>query len=169
MSFSAGKHSESGIVLRHLLTNTKPVDFHGQLAKAANGGIIFPSDVDLLLYVIKNSGIVITPSQLAAKDVNERHCVRCHNAYLERDNGLTSCVIPHMIEQTTVTENGKSTIVNHVRCCGERLQQGSMPVAHCVDRHTTVFANVHYDGLNVRPCVPDKCFPAAQRGQVAQR
>jgi hypothetical protein len=162
MTFSNVKYNESNIILRHVLNNTKPTDLHQYLFKALNNNVFLPSDLDRILVVLRNCGIVTLPSQSAARDNARRHCVRCHKNYFERDNGFMACIIPHKVEAVTSTdgEGGSGPSFFYWSCCAQLPPSGHG--AHSVDRHTTISSNVQYNGCNVKPCVPSECFPSGE-------
>ncbi|KAJ2915670.1 hypothetical protein MD484_g4767, partial [Candolleomyces efflorescens] len=106
MSFSASTTSPQAQTIAYTFRNMKPEELHAKLLSAvepkSNSGSVFGDDVlhptwaiDDLFSSLKSLGIVGTVSEAAVSDPTLRHCVRCHDVYHERDNGLQMCKIEH--------------------------------------------------------------------------
>jgi hypothetical protein len=104
MSFTAANRSEAMSVLRYYTNNTTPQELHTRIKIALSNQMLLSSDVENLLSALENIGVVTSSAHAAVKDNVPRHCLRCHQPYMERDNGLRSCIIPHIVQKPTGAE-----------------------------------------------------------------
>jgi len=159
-SFSTAIQSESCVILSYILNNTSPVELHDRMRKALASRMMLPSDVEYLLWSLNKVGVVTSAAYVAAKDQTVRHCVRCHSKYLERDNGLTVCVVghdhPRLCKQT---RGGESTYMNTFPCCNVvlPLEVAGFAQPHFVGRHTTMREAIAFNGTNLLSCEQRGC------------
>ncbi|KAF8989685.1 hypothetical protein BDQ17DRAFT_423024 [Cyathus striatus] len=162
MSFSAAITSPSAYTLTYFLKNTKPEDLHETLLRAVKNNMMLPYQIDHLLYSLQISGIVTTAAYIAATDTTQRHCVRCHKGYLERNNGLSACVIQHdkpSLEKSDHPVNNLTGHLNHYTCCNLHSEPSVTLQPHCFKgRHTTNVDNVEFNAFNVKQCHEMGCF-----------
>ena len=174
-SFSTVSNSASAGTLTYLLNNTRPLDLHEQMLKAVRSPMAFPQDIDNLLHSLEKVGIIIGAAQAAARDTRIRHCVRCHQTYLERNNGFQACQVAHdkpRLVKTGIQSNantGPCGFKNYYPCCNQTADTdaGAPSHYHFLGRHTTVETNVRYNSTNVRTCVMRKCAGQGAARDVA--
>lgn len=58
--------------------------------------MILSTDAEKFLSGLEGIGVVTSSAHTAVRDNVFRHCLRCHQPYMERDNGPRSCIIPHI-------------------------------------------------------------------------
>lgn len=118
--------------------------------------MLFSSDVENLLSALENIGVITSSAHTAVNDNANRHCLRCHQPYRERDNSLRSCIIPHhVVRKPTGAEAGAQAQIILVTCCADlKISPNS---DHFTGRHTTLAENVVYKTANVRTCVEKRC------------
>ncbi|KAH7910205.1 hypothetical protein BJ138DRAFT_1153461 [Hygrophoropsis aurantiaca] len=170
MSFTGATHSEAMGVLRYFLNNTTAQELQTSVLSALSHQTLFSKDVEDLLAALERLGIVPPLARTAISETHPRHCVRCHNPYVERDNGLRACRIPHTDLQLTVptvqansaTGTISTTARTHVQrkfsCCNAPVGVDvTVQGMHFVGRHTTLTANVVYNAINVKTCGERGC------------
>ncbi|EIW78867.1 hypothetical protein CONPUDRAFT_40697, partial [Coniophora puteana RWD-64-598 SS2] len=89
-SLPSSRNSQTLATLKYLLSN-KDVKSELEKALSASCGSIEP--FHSLLQSLTEIGIVKGYMRDAARDRNERHCVRCHASYVEADNGVRKCIV----------------------------------------------------------------------------
>jgi hypothetical protein len=148
--------SESAATLTYLLANLTPEELHKQLSSAST--TLIPSQIEKLIIALRNAGIVVSAAQNAIADQTKRHCVRCHQSYLEKRNGLDACIMLHCRPEVNEKE-GKKGEYTHA-CCGLKtiVPVGGRANPCFKGRHTTMTENVKY-GNNVWTCERLKCAP----------
>jgi hypothetical protein len=151
--------SESAATLSYVLANMTPEELHKRLSSALT--TLIPSQIERLLTALQSSGIVTSVAQNAVTDQTKRHCVRCHQPYLEKQNGLHACIVFHCRPERKEKDGGKAAEYYLYPCCGLReIAVVSGKLYPCFKgRHTTLAENVKY-GLNVWTCERVKCAPA---------
>jgi len=176
--------SVQGLVEPHFLPNTMSTTFEskwwGILAKAHIISPSFHKDVLALLEdeSVTNVELDTVDGYLKAialvSDLNsykrmkdegtkERHCVRCHDAFTKDDNGLRSCIIPHVFDGDKYQRWGYG--VRYISdCCGERATLLEETPGNCdyedldrlgkcfVGHHTTSVKAVQYNEINIVAC-----------------
>ena len=148
--------SESAATLTYLLANLAPEDLHKQLSSAST--TLIPSQIEKLIIALQSAGIVISVAQNVVADQTKRHCVRCHQSYLEKQNGLDACIVLHCRPEVKEKDGKKGEYA--YACCGLRaiVAVGGKANPCFKGRHTTMTENVKY-GLNVWTCEHSKCAP----------
>ncbi|KAJ6513178.1 hypothetical protein C8R45DRAFT_776557, partial [Mycena sanguinolenta] len=157
MSFS-GVYSSSADVVKYILRNVSADDLQERLYKALNAAPIpglTPGQIDDLLGILKAVGLpaaAIAEQAVTAASQNARHCARCHQNYLERDNGQRECCIFH--SDTLQAQPGPDADVPIVcvRACCPTVPSDKVLLYHFVGRHTTNAQNVAYNNVNVWAC-----------------
>ncbi|KAF8221010.1 hypothetical protein L208DRAFT_1415783 [Tricholoma matsutake] len=146
--------SESAATFTYLLANITPEELHKQLSSAST--TLIPSQIETLLIALQSAGIVTFAARNAAADQTKRHCARCHQSYLEKQNGLDACIMLHC--RPEMQEKDGKKVEYLFPCCGLRaIVPVSGKVHPCFKgRHTTLTENVKY-GLNVWTCERTKC------------
>ncbi|KAF6759583.1 hypothetical protein DFP72DRAFT_885487 [Ephemerocybe angulata] len=173
VSFSAPTTSTTALSLTYILHNTTPSELHTRLLNAVShkqGGAsavlaLSGAAITDLLHTLSELGFNTAHARAAVSDATRRHCVRCHSAYLEKDNGVEACRVAH--EEIEVQDPEKfGRMVKWVACCGVKLAEGAkMDNEWCfVGRHTTTQANVVYNASNVTECNEAKGCPGAMGG-----
>jgi len=154
LTYSEITNSEPGVVLTYLLNNTHPAELHDLLLKSIQSGSgLLARDVENLLRALKTAGVVTSAAEEAARDITDRHCVRCHRNYLERNNGHKACVVPHDVPRRCTGYK------DYYPCCNCFLDPGVVPsFPHFIGRHTTKPDGVAYTTTNVLSCEQKKCF-----------
>jgi hypothetical protein len=149
--------SESATTLTYILANLTPEELHKQLSGAST--TLIPSQIEKLIIALQSAGIVTSAAQNAVANQTKRHCVRCHQSYLEKQNGLEACIILHCRPEMKEKEGRKAEYL--YACCGLKAIVAVSGRAYpCFKgRHTTLTENVKY-GLNVWTCERSKCAPA---------
>lgn len=147
--------SEEKVVLKYALNNMTPEDLYQRLSDSVDK--LLPAEVEKLNKALESTGIVFGRSREAAKDSTVRHCLRCHRAYLERNNGLNGCVVLHYqpVPDPRAGEIGRMLFP----CCGGRSDLGARANQCFRGRHTTEAANVNYAPHTVKTCEQAKCVP----------
>jgi len=84
---------EEANVIRYALRDISPSALHAQLAHSIQN--LHIDQIHHLLDALETAGIVTKKHKAAVKDKQQRHCVRCHHSYLERENNPLACVIAH--------------------------------------------------------------------------
>lgn len=155
ISFTGGNRSEAMAVLKYYLQNITPQELHARITTALSNRMLLSTDIENFLSGLEGIGVVTSSAHAAVRDNVFRHCLRCHQLYMERDNRPGSCIIPHIPQTPAGTE-----IMPKVRiaCCGADLSLSVTPTsAHFVGRHTTSVQNVEYNAINVKTCAEKKC------------
>ncbi|KAF7374827.1 hypothetical protein MSAN_00368600 [Mycena sanguinolenta] len=130
MSFS-GVYSSSTDAIKYILRNVSADDMHDRLSQALNAAPIpsfSPVQIDALLSIFKAVGFpaaAIAEEAVTVASQNTRHCVRCHQSYLEKDNGQRACCIYH--SNTLQAQPGP---------------HAGFPVAYVYGRHTSQVQSV---------------------------
>ncbi|KAF8160029.1 hypothetical protein B0H34DRAFT_654621 [Crassisporium funariophilum] len=163
-SFSAASNSMSAVVLKYLLNNMTPKDFHAHVLNSVNGISLLPQDLDNLLWTLDKMGFVTRAAMAAAGNRDVRHCARCHLSYLEKDNGLQACVIQHdapqlwkLTDEKHLTR-GDPPYKTKYFCCNKLLDLGViLPEPHYVGRHTTVVEQISFNNINIMSCERRRC------------
>jgi hypothetical protein len=58
--------------------------------------MILSTDAEKIVFELEGIGVVTSSAHTAVKDNVFRHCLLCHQPYMERDNGPRSCIYsPH--------------------------------------------------------------------------
>ncbi|OJA16904.1 hypothetical protein AZE42_09185 [Rhizopogon vesiculosus] len=156
MSFTAADRSEAMTILAYYLKNVTPHEFYQRLLMALTNRMILSSDVENLLSALEAIGVVTSSAHVAVTNNVPRHCLRCHQPYLERDNSLRSCTIPHVVQQPIGAEVAARAQASAVICCAN--PNFATNPDHFQGRHTTLEVNVAYNAINVKTCVERGCF-----------
>lgn len=158
ISFTGGNRSEAMAILKYYLTNTTPQEFYAAVTTALSNRMILSTDIENFLSGLEGIGVATSSAHTAVRDNVFRHCLRCHQPYMERDNGPRSCIIPHIAHTIPAgTEVVQSPTVG-VACCGAALSMSVTPISvHFMGRHTTSVENVEYNPINVKTCAECKC------------
>jgi len=151
--------SESAAVLTYVLANLTPEELHKQLSGATTK--LIPSQIEKLLIALQGAGVLTSAAQNAVADPTRRHCARCHQAYVEKQNGLEACVILHCKPDVREREGEGRKVEYWYPCCGlKALVLVSGKEHPCFKgRHTTLSENVRY-ALNVWTCERVMCAEA---------
>ncbi|KAF6749062.1 hypothetical protein DFP72DRAFT_819531, partial [Ephemerocybe angulata] len=102
-SFSTTRNLAPALTLVYLLNNLAPEDLHKDLVARVDAGSPDASPTKTLsrqmmaelLNVLEELGYDSSAGGQAALDSSVEHCVRCHSSFLERDNHLKACIVPH--------------------------------------------------------------------------
>ncbi|KAJ7030403.1 hypothetical protein C8F04DRAFT_1113513 [Mycena alexandri] len=158
MSFSEGIFSPAAEANLYILANVTPEELHSGLVKALTVAPISLTQrqIDGLLATFQSAGIPqAAVAQRAVANETLRHCVRCHQNYLEKNNGREACIIfhdplqPHAGHDAT----GAQVVVYTSLCC-PGVAEGTTDIfqPHFRGRHTTMAISVSYNFSNIRQC-----------------
>ncbi|KAG0698082.1 hypothetical protein DFH29DRAFT_810801 [Suillus ampliporus] len=156
ISFTAANRSEAMAILKYYFNNTTSQEFYARIATALSDRMLLSTDVENFLSALEGIGIVTSSAHAAVNDNVARHCLRCHQPYMERDNGVRSCIIPHIAQRPARTEGAAQAPNARVICCGADLSIATKSV-HFMGRHTTSVENVAYNTTNVKTCAEKEC------------
>lgn len=116
-----------------------------------------------------------------------KHCVRCHDQYIDAYNSGDSCVIPHVFGEE-YDRVGPDMFSYHSTCCGQAVQvvedgagNGIYEMYklagdfHFVGHHTSHILEVEededggaYNGKNIKPCKIDRRTGVCKREVLEQ-
>jgi len=145
--------SEQAQILKYAIGNTDPGEFHAKLhAAVAN---LHHTDQEKLLEVLQKAGLVLHNARTAVHDGELRHCVRCHQNYHERDNGLFACRLSHGAPRAVVSKTGEH-VGNQYVCCKKTWAVNVPLPAYCFSRHSTRPEFAFDDGIE-RSCAQGGC------------
>ncbi|KAJ7274322.1 hypothetical protein B0H12DRAFT_957796, partial [Mycena haematopus] len=157
MSFSEGVYSPSAEAIIYILANATPQDFHSGLVNALTAAplALTQGQIDGLLAMLIAAGIpTAAVAERAVKDEVFRHCVRCHQSYLEKHNGRVACFILHDIPEVQAGPHAGLPLVYFYPCCSLTTDgnESNMAPFHFIGRHTTQEKGVAYNSSNVQMC-----------------
>ncbi|KAG5637822.1 hypothetical protein H0H81_003093 [Sphagnurus paluster] len=95
------------IILRYVLKNLTPEQLQTTLYQGM--AALRPAQIAALLEALQSVGVVKDKDLRVAEEQTQRHCVRCHKPYVEKDNARDACRIAHM--QPELIEN--ETVLTH--------------------------------------------------------
>lgn len=168
-SFSVS-NSTSVAALLYYLNNITPEDLHDHMLTIIQTQRVLPYDVETLAIVLAKMGLITEAALVAVRDQAIRHCARCHQTYMERNNGIQACVVqhsdPYLLEFIKPGANVEIP-ANVPRqpyyfiCCNKMGDVASkLSTPHFMGRHTTIADNVEYNALNVLSCEQSGCDTA---------
>lgn len=116
-------------------------------------------------------------ARLSSNMNEQRHCVRCHDSYTERQNSNTSCTIPHVFDRELWEPGDACEQFYPSLCCGEDVvvkgwgpgNEETFPDAARLDncfhgKHTDDPERVYYNGKNTR-----RCYTMDEQGRACVR
>ncbi|KAG1752294.1 uncharacterized protein EDB91DRAFT_1077729 [Suillus paluster] len=158
ISFNAANRSEAMAVLKYYLNNTTAQELYTRIGTALSDPMLLSTDVENFLSALEGIGIVTSSAHAAVNDNVVRHCLRCHQPYMERDNRARSCNILHTLQMPARPEVvGQAPKVRAI-CCGADLSiEVATKTLHFTGRHTTSVQNVAYNTTNVKTCAEMGC------------
>lgn len=130
---SVSLNDDDRLVLRHALNHMTPLDLHSGILTALN--TISASEATRLLKGLEEA-IRLGNSKDAVALKNKRHCVRCHRAYMEKDNTPDICMYNHKPPVGVTSDHGVFNMV--FPCCGEMQKDAPLRCKVGARRHTTV-------------------------------
>ncbi|KAF6765798.1 hypothetical protein DFP72DRAFT_206952 [Ephemerocybe angulata] len=143
-SFSEVSTSPSSRALAYWIATMDPHTLAQRLLSAthpSNGRT--PEELDALVAALKGVGFErqLAVAERAVADDTERHCVRCHTGYLERDNRVDACVVRHL--HTFTVAIGAEPKDAKCTTCKEAVPPSAVVDKPCVvGRHTTNTSNL---------------------------
>ncbi|KAF8206346.1 hypothetical protein K438DRAFT_1551077, partial [Mycena galopus ATCC 62051] len=149
-SFSEGLFSDAAEATKYILANISPQDFHSGLLSALTAApmSLTQRQLDALLVILKAAGIQnAAVAQRAVADGTLRHCVRCHQSYLEKHNGRGACLVMHDIPEAQAGPHGGLPVLYFYPCCRLTTDGAESSIApyHFLGRHTTQEKGVFYN------------------------
>lgn len=160
-SFSEVSTSPSSRALAYWIATMDPHTLAQRLLSAthpSNGRT--PEELDALVAALKGVGFErqLAVAERAVADDTERHCVRCHTGYLERDNRVDACVVRHL--HTFTVAIGAEPKDAKCTTCKEAVPPSAVVDKPCVvGRHTTNTANLETVRSSlVRSCEEAGCI-----------
>ncbi|TEB33277.1 hypothetical protein FA13DRAFT_198286 [Coprinellus micaceus] len=195
-TFSAPGTSTEALALAYVLRHIDPSELHARLLHSVTNASTLLCSSDTLKNIFRAfEELGVGPTARARVVVEgaeaniERHCVRCHNPYFEKDNGPEECNIPHDLAtqvemRDPVTKKLTGRVGHYYTCCEIVLPTHdaleSMP-RHIDERdgkekggrwcsqgrHTTHRAAVRYNGTNIAECWTKACegAPVPEEGE----
>ncbi|KAJ7903438.1 hypothetical protein B0H14DRAFT_940622 [Mycena olivaceomarginata] len=152
-SLSAAAFSPAAEGMIYVLNNISPQDFYDGIRKAFTPPLpLTQHQIGVLLDIMEAARIPNAAiAKRIAKDDTTRHCVRCHQGYVEKYNGQTACSIPH---DTAEAQVGPLGLQWYYHCCSLVTvpELGHNPGLHFLGRHTTQEKGVQYTGSNIQGC-----------------
>ncbi|KAJ7285062.1 hypothetical protein C8J57DRAFT_708660 [Mycena rebaudengoi] len=157
-SFSDGAYRESAQALTYIVANTTPETLHQKFLQA--GSLLVADQIDTLLPLVQELGLMPHGRlQLALNATDVRHCVRCHQIYMEIDNGLSACLIKHSLPREAPSRSlpPSPDYLLYYHCCRQFVVPGSdfhsrlRDSYHFVGRHTTR-REIVFNSTNVQQC-----------------
>ncbi|KAJ7773393.1 hypothetical protein B0H16DRAFT_1512191 [Mycena metata] len=158
ISFSEGIFSPAAEANLWILANVTPEELHSGLVKALTGAPIplTQRQIDGLLALLQTAGIPkASVAQRAVANETLRHCVRCHQNYLEKHNGREACTILHDPLQPHAGHDATGAqVITYTALCCPGVADGTTDVFqwHFRGRHTTMGISVSYNLSNIRQC-----------------
>ncbi|KAG2102570.1 uncharacterized protein F5147DRAFT_581005 [Suillus discolor] len=104
------------------------------------------------LSVLEGIGVVNSSAHTAVGDNDSafRHCLRCHQPYMERDNGPRSCAIPHTATYNSYWNGSSPTAV--VSCGAALTMNATLASVHFTGHRTMSLENVEYNPISANTC-----------------
>lgn len=160
---------DSQVFLNYFLSNTTPVELYRWIGESLKSPMTLPSELNQLHSALQRAGVVTNKATVAVKDTVDRHCVRCHKTYREKDNARVACTIAHCepdvdINYTGSGDNKVKGVAYYYACC-EKYLDICRPENrwHFIGRHTTRTGNVDYTGeTEIRTCLTTGCHGGAE-------
>lgn len=164
VSFSVSPDSVPAAALLYYLNNVTAKDLHARILNTITSQRLLPQDIEKLFVTLGRIGLITNTALTAVGDQTVRHCARCHQTYLEKNNGIQACIIHHdkprlfKLMKATGANTDRPPYKNYYACCNTLVDVAStIERPHFVGRHTTIAIKVEFNGTNVLPCEQRKC------------